>query len=740
MGAMPPSLRITLVVAALSALIVVKAGRASTDRPEGAAQGTRPSAAATSARDWAGYGGTVQQTRYSSLAQITRANVASLEVAWTYDTGEPGALQTQPIVVDAVVYGYTPTHKAFAVDGATGKAIWTFDSGIRGSGPNRAVMYWADGQDRRVFAAVSNFIYALDARTGRPIESFGSAGRIDLREHLGRDVEMLNVRLTSPGVIYRDTMIVGGRVGEVLPSSPGDVRAYDVRTGALKWSFHTIPHPGEFGYDTWPAEAWTFSGGANSWPGMALDEARGIAYIPTGSAASDFYGADRIGHNLFANSLIAVEASTGRRLWHYQFVRHDIWDRDLPSPPTLVTVRRNGQTIDAVAQATKHGYLFVFDRVTGQPLFPIENVSFPASDVPGEIASPTQPLPTLPRPFARQRLTEDLLTTRTPAARAWALDQFRTFRSEGQFVPFGVEKQTVVFPGFDGGAEWGGSAFDPTSGLYYVNANDLAWTGGLSPNTGGMSGQALYQQHCATCHRDDRLGTPPAIPTLVGVGERRTFAELATLVRQGSGRMPGFPQFDQTTVNAVIQFAVTGSDAPPGRGSGGGGAAPAAGGRGAGAPVSPLINNAFRFTGYRKFLDPDGYPATATPWGTLSAIDLNTGEYAWQIPLGEYPELVAQGLRNTGSENYGGPIATAGGLVFIAATNHDRKIRAFDKATGALLWQATMPSSGNATPATYEAAGRQFLVVAAGGGKSPQGGPGGVYVAFALPAGGRNTP
>ncbi len=360
--------------AAAGALLLLPAGLASLEQTAGRGGPVavaRALPAAASGRNWAGYGGTPQQTRYSTLSRINTTNVAGLQVAWRYDTGEPGAMQTQPIAIDGVVYGYTPTHKAFAVNGATGKAIWTFDSGIRGSGPNRAVMYWASGQDRRVFAAVASFIYALDARTGKVIRSFGTDGRIDLRQHLGRDPDTQSVRLTSPGVIYRDLMIVGGRVGEVLPTSPGDVRAYDVRTGALKWSFHTIPHPGEFGHATWPAEAWTYSGGANSWPGMALDEARGIAYVPTGSAASDFYGADRLGDNLFANSLVALDAATGTRLWHYQIVRHDIWDRDLPSPPTLVTVRRNGRTIDAVAQATKHGYLFVLDRVTGQPLFPV---------------------------------------------------------------------------------------------------------------------------------------------------------------------------------------------------------------------------------------------------------------------------------------------------------------------------------------------------------------------------------
>ena len=437
-----------------------------------------------------------------------------------------------------------------------------FDPGVPSSGPNRGVMYWRGGDETRMFAAAADFIWALDARTGLPIRTFGTDGRVDLREHLGRPPETQSVRLTTPGVVYRDLMIVGGRVSESLPASPGDVRAYDVRTGALRWSFHTIPHPGEFGYETWPKDAWTYSGGANSWPGMALDEARGVVYVPTGSAASDFYGADRLGDNLFANSLVALDASTGKRLWHFQFVRHDIWDRDLPSPPSLITLRQNGRTIEAVAQATKHGYVFVFDRTNGQPVFPIEYRPFPASTVPGEVTHATQPIPTKPAPFARQLLTADLLSTRTPAIHEWALEQFKTFQSAGQFIPFSVNRQTVIFPGFDGGAEWGGQAFDQESGLYYVNANDLAWTGGLAPNTSGHSGQALYLQHCATCHRDDRIGAPPSIPTLIGIGERRTFAEMASIIRQGAGRMPGFPTLDQPAVNAIVQYTLTGADEP----------------------------------------------------------------------------------------------------------------------------------------------------------------------------------
>ena len=675
-----------------------------------AQQGARP------ASDWPGYGGGPAQLRYSPLKQIDRSNVARLQVAWTYDTGETGGLQTQPIVVDGMLYASTPTNKTIALDAATGKLAWTFDSGFKWRAPSRGVMYWRSGDDRRVFASGDQHVYALDAKTGKPIAAFGENGRIDLRKDLGRDPSTQNVRLTSPGVVYRDLLIVGGRVNEGLPGSPGHVRAYDARSGALQWTFHTIPHPGEAGYDTWSKDSWTYNGGANNWAGMALDEARGIVYVPTGSASDDFYGANRLGDNLYANSLVALDAATGKRLWHFQFVRHDIWDRDLPSPPSLITVTRNGRRVDAVAQTTKHGFVFVFDRVSGQPLFPIAQQPFPPSDVPGEVAAPTQPMPARPEPFSRQRLTREMLTTRTPEAHKWALEQFDTFRSDGQFLPFAVGKQTIIFPGFDGGAEWGGSAVDPETAILYVNANEMAWTGGLAPAEAPVSGGALYRRDCASCHRDDRLGTPPQIASLVDIGDRRSRAEIAAVIRKGAGRMAGFPTLGDSAVAAIVEYLVTGKETETKR-----------------ADNSPA-EVAFRFTGYRKFLDPEGYPAIEPPWGTLNAINLNTGDRAWQIPLGEYPELAAKGIKNTGTENYGGPVVTAGGLVFIGATNFDRKFRAFDKAIGALLWETTLPFSGNGTPATYEIDGRQFVAIAAGGGKGRKGEPsGGVYVAFALP-------
>ena len=667
-------------------------------------------------QDWPAYGGAPENNHYSRLAQINRSNVKRLAIAWSFDTQEAGGLQTSPIVVDGVLYGITPTQKVFALDAATGKLFWKFDSGIRGTQPNRGLAYWADGKGKRILVGVMNFLYALDAVTGKPISSFAREGRIDLRENLGREpASDQSIVLTSPAVVYKDLVIVGGRNPETLPAPPGDVRAYDVRTGKVRWSFHTIPHPGEYGYDTWPKDAWKASGAANNWAGMALDPQRGIVYVPTGSAAFDFYGADRIGDDLFANCLIALNAQTGGRIWHFQGVHHDLWDRDFPSPPALLTVKRGGKSIDAVAQTTKQGFVYLFDRTNGQPLFPIESRKYPPSTVPGEVAASEQPLPTLPAPFARQLFTEDLLTTRTPEAHQWALENFKKFRSEGQFVPFSVGKDTVIFPGFDGGAEWGGPAVDAETGIIYINSNEMAWTGALAPNTGENSPRAIYMSQCSVCHGEKLTGSPPAIPSLVDVSNRLTPAQIAATIKSGKGRMPGFPNLTEDQLFALIDFLTSGenkelsSSAPP--------------------PASMK----YRFTGYHRFLDPEGYPAIAPPWGTLNAINLNTGEYVWKIPMGECPELAAKGQKNTGTENYGGPIVTAGGLVFIGATNFDKKFRAFDKSTGELLWETTLPFAGNATPATYEVRGRQFVVIAAGGGKDPKSASGGVYVAFALP-------
>jgi quinoprotein glucose dehydrogenase len=447
---------------------------------------------------------------------------------------------------------------------------------------------------------------------------------------------------------------------------------------------------------------------------MSLDAKRGILYAPTGSAASDFYGADRIGDDLFANCLLALNAETGQRIWHFQGVRHDLWDRDFPSPPVLLTVIHDGKKTEAVAQTSKQGFVFLFDRSNGTPLFPMEYRSYPVSDLPGEVAATQQGLPSKPAPFSRQTLSEDLLTTRTPEVHQWARDRFRAFRSGGQFVPFTVGKDTVIFPGFDGGAEWGGPAVDPETAIIYINANDIAWTGALAASEPKSNARALYQSQCSVCHGENRAGSPPQFPSLIGITTRLDSNSIAATIRNGKGRMSGFPNLSEDQLQALGDYLATGesrqieSTTPP----------------------SPARN--YHLTGYKRFYDPDGYPAVAPPWGTLNAINLNTGEYVWKIPLGEYPALAAQGIKNTGTENYGGPIVTAGGVLFIGATNFDKKFRAFDTSTGKLLWETQLPFAGNATPATYEVNGRQFVVIAAGGGKDPSSPSGGVYLAFTL--------
>jgi quinoprotein glucose dehydrogenase len=666
-------------------------------------------------RDWSVWGGSPENQHYSPLSQINRSNVKQLEVAWSFDSREKGGLETSPLIVNGVLYGLTPTQKVFALDAARGKLIWKFDSETPGTQPNRGLAYWSDGKDRRLLVGVMNFLYALNADTGHPISSFGSAGRINLQENLGREPSRQSIALTSPGIVFKDLVIVGGRNPETLPAPPGDIRAYDVRTGQLQWSFHTIPHPGEFGYETWPKEAWKTSGAANNWAGMALDAKRGILYVPTGSASFDFYGADRVGNDLFANCLIALDAATGRRIWHFQGVRHDLWDRDFPSAPVLATIRHDGKNVDAVAQTSKQGFVFLFDRLTGRPLFPIEYKKYPPSNLPGEQAAVEQGLPTKPLPYARQSLTESDLTNRTPEAHAYALAHFRSVRNDGQFVPFSVGKETLVFPGFDGGAEWGGPAVDPETGILYVNSNEMAWTGTLFADTGEHGAKAIYASQCGVCHGEARSGSPPEIPSLVGIGDRLSSGDISRTIQNGKGRMPAFPNLREDQLDGLVNFLLTGENRELSSGE------------------PQYVAMKYRLTGYRRFLDADGYPAIAPPWGTLNAIDLNTGEYKWKINLGEYPALAAQGLKNTGSENYGGPIVTAGGLLFIGATNYDRKFRAFDKSTGALLWETTLPFAGNATPATYMIDGRQYVVIAAGGGKDPKFGSGGIYVAFALP-------
>jgi quinoprotein glucose dehydrogenase len=652
--------------------------------------------------------------RYSPLKQITRENVGQLKMAWSYDSHDAfkdSEMQSNPIIVDGVLYATTPTLKVVALDAETGRELWSYDP-AGGAAPqrryrHRGVTVYRD----RVFFTYRNFLYALDRKAGKPIPSFGTEGRIDLREGLDRPAEKMSVSASSPGVIFEDMLIMGSTVPETLPGSPGFIRAFDTKSGKLRWVFRTIPRPGEFGYETWSKDSYKISGGANAWAGLSIDAKLGIVFAATGSASFDFYGANRIGDNLFANCVLALDARTGKRIWHFQGIHHDVWDLDFPAAPSLVTVTRNGQKVDAVAQITKTGYVYVLDRKTGKPLFDVKERQVLASNVDGEVLSRTQPYPVKPPPFARQAFTEAMITNRTPEAHEAVLKTFRSVDSNGVYTPPSL-RGTMLFPGTDGGGEWGGAAYDPDTGLLYVNSNEQPWIIRLVTH----DTKSLYKNNCGGCHGDDLKGAPPTFPPLVDIGKRRSRAELASIIREGTGRMPGFDHLGRGGINELVDFLITGKDT-------------------AVAAPDPRDENwlKYRNEGYILFRDPDGYPPLTPPWGTLNAIDLNKGEIRWQIPLGEYPELVAKGMKNTGSDNYGGPVVTASGLLFIGATNFDKKFRAFDKLTGKLLWETVLPAAGNATPSIYEIRGRQYVVIVCGGGKN--GAPSGSsIVAFALPA------
>jgi quinoprotein glucose dehydrogenase len=671
-------------------------------------------------RDWRFYHGDKGSTHYSTLDQINKDNVARLQVAWTYETGDKGEFQSNNLIVDGVLYTASPARKVIALDAATGKESWRFDpkterEDIVGN-RQRGLVYWDGADDRRIFTSAGTWLYALDARTGRPIRSFGENGSIHLGQGMGLEGTP-PTRINTPGVIYKDLLIMGGLVSE---QTPGALRAFDVRTGKLRWVFRTIPRPGEYGYETWPPDAWKTAGGASDWSGHSVDEERGIVYASTETAGPDFWGGDRFGMNLFANSVIALDANTGRRLWHFQLVHHDLWDLDCPNAPTLLTVTHNGRRIDAVAQGTKQGLLFVFDRVTGQPLWPIHERPSHASRIPAMTTWPTQPFPEKPVPLMRQLYTPDDVSDISPQARALTSERLSRGGSFGAFPPPST-KETILFPGPDGGFEWGGAAADP-AGVLYANLNEIPWSYQMVPTRGAggapvSRGERQFMIHCASCHGLDRRGDPAGgMPALLDIGNRVTPAHVMTLLAQGGGRMPPFNEVPEGQRRAIVDFLFgTEPSAPPERRS----------------PEDAQAEPPYAFGGFRRWFDREGYPAIKPPWGTLNAVDLNTGEIKWKVPLGEYPELTKRGIPPTGTENYGGPVVTAGGLIFIGATA-DETFRAFDKDTGKVLWQARLPFSGNATPSTYMVGGKQYVVISAGGGKS--GRPaGGSIVAFALP-------
>lgn len=595
---------------------------------------------------WLAVGGDRGGTRYSTLDQINRENVGRLQVAWTFHTGElvdgkGSTIECTPVIVDEVMYVTSANRRVFALEAATGKLIWEFDpkdygppaGPLASGGVNRGVAWWADPQDpkvQRIFHGTSDGrLYSIDARTGLLDPAFGTRGAKDLREDLDRDVTKLSYGPTSAPAVLDDLVILGFSTGEGPEiAAPGDVRAFDARTGKPRWSFRTVPRPGEFGNETWAGNSWENRGGANAWSGISIDVQRGLVFAGLGSASFDFYGGDREGDNLFANCVIALDGQTGERKWHFQTLRHDVWDHDLPACPNLVTIERDGKPVDVVVQVTKTGYVYVFNRENGEPLFEMDEVVAPASDIPGEKTAARQPVPRKPPPISLQIMSEADVTDIGEENRRSALEKLAGLRYGKAFMPPSLEG-TIVIPGFHGGANWSGASYDPSTGVLFVNATN-------QPN--------------------------------------------------------------------IIQLT----------------------------PAAEGARYKYTHRGYNKFLDHEGYPGIKPPWGMLHAIDLRRGEFLWQVPLGEFAELTARGVPQTGTPNFGGTIATAGGLVFIGGTM-DEMFRAFDARTGQVLWQAKLPAGGYATPATYSAGGRQFVVIAAGGAGKLDTKAGDSFVSFALP-------
>ena len=708
-------------------------------------------------KEWQIYGGGNENIKYSALEEINTKNVKNLQVAWRYSSGEASAtnrtdMKTNAIIVDGILYGLNPQLKLFALDAATGKEKWVYDAvkvPVRGRNIgrgdfaqstkiSRGVSYYKGAEnDQRILYTPGggHMLYCIDVLTGKLITSFGNNGMIDLHDDLGRNLDDLHISNTTPGIIYKDMIILGSRLAESEEAAPGHIRAYDVHTGKLRWIFHTIPQPGQPGYDSWEdPEAYKYAGGANVWGGFCLDEERGIVFAGTGSATPDFYGGNRKGNNLYANCVLALDAATGKLLWHFQTVHHDLWDWDVPTHPILATIKKDSKNIDVVIQITKQGYIFMFDRVTGMPIHPIEEIPVPGSGLKGEKTSPTQPVPTFFKPFVRQIFREEDLFKDGISEESYQeiKAKWKTLKADHMWNP-PSEQGTLQIPGWNGGAEWGGPSFDPTTGIMYINANESPWIVKMtepiseviaSSKTNLEAGKILYTRICSSCHGADRRGgeTTPALganSSLVGIEKRFSESEFKNLVTTGRGNMPPFGQLSNDEKTALAAYILNLE-----------------------AKQKELFGNsaantrpAYFSTPYRlaggKFLTKEGYPAIAPPWGHLTAIDLNTGKEVWKQPIGDYPELKAKGI-HSGTENFGSSVVTAGGVIFIAATR-DEKIRGFNKLTGELLWEADLPAAGIATPSVYQVNGKQYVVIACGGGGKQMTKSGDTYVAFALP-------
>jgi len=677
--------------------------------------------------DWGVYRGDQKGNQYSPLAQIHAANVHRLEPVWEYrtrDADQRSTMHVNPIVVAGVMYVTTPSLKAVALNAATGREVWAFDPAKHNNGKvvrlrNRGVAYWKGAEGERIFHFVRDRVYALDAKSGALIVSFGKGGYIDLRQNLGVDPARAVIEMTSPGAVYKNFLILGSRVNESYDASPGHIRAYDTVTGELKWIFHTIPLEGQLGHDTWKWVKGESYGGANAWGGITVDEERGWVFCATGSATEDFFGGFRKGNNLFANSVLALDATTGERKWHYQTVRHDIWDYDNPPAPILVTLRTGNSSRDAVVQLTKMGFTFVLDRDTGEPLFPVQERAVPRSNVPGEEPWPTQVFPLKPPPLVRQSLTEADLTNITAEARQHALKEFRKYLSGSIYTPPSVQG-TLTTPGHLGGAEWHGASFDPLLNVLYVNVNEAPTINKLRAvhdlpgdvqQTPAQLGRQIYEKTCVACHGADRQGVPPLTASLLDL--KKSQQEIEAIVLEGRNSMPAFRHFRPREMNALVAYLRS----APGEVK---------------SDASRSSPDRYTMETYAIFSDPRGVPAISPPWGTLNAIDLIKGDILWKVPLGEYPQLVAKGIRNTGTLNFGGAVATAGGVIFVAATA-DEKFRAFETHSGKVLWEYQLPAGGYATPSVYMIDGRQYVVIAAGGSGKNATKSGDSIIAFALP-------
>lgn len=679
---------------------------------------------------WPIYKGDSESTSYSSLSQINKTNVDQLKIAWTFqprdvtDGATFGKYECNPIIIGDVMYATSARHWLYAINARTGEKIWSFDPfyGEPGGGMYRGVTYWEEGEDKRILFTAGNHLFAVDAKTGEPISSFGQKGKVNLNIVQEGDTLAGWVIPTSPGIVYNDLIILGSEVSERYGAAPGYIRAYHVKTGELTWTFHTIPLPGEPGYETWPPDAWRYVGGANNWGGMSLDEKKGIVYAPTGSPTYDYYGADRKGKNLYGNCILALDATTGKLIWYFQTVHHDVWDYDIPSPPNLVTVEKDGKKVDALAQTTKTGFLFVLNRETGESLFPIEERVVPKTNIPGEETWPTQPFPLKPDPYVRHMITEDDLTDRTPAARDSVLKVFRSLRYEGIYTPPDAQG-TLLVPGSRGGSEWGGAAYDPDTHIIYINANESPeisrvkkakkQTPIAKDQTVYQVGKKLYMDNCANCHGVDRKGVHNN-PSLIDIDKKLTSEAVWNKIALGGGRMPGFGSVLGGHKEEIIAFLFELEKNKPYRKR---------------TTFTDTTSTYQNVTAYGYFLDHERHPAIKPPWGTLNAINLNTGDLLWKVPLGNYPELQQEGAPPTGTENYGGPVVTAGGLIFIGATR-DKKFRAFDKDNGLLLWETDLPGNGHASPSTYMIDGKQYIAISVTGEKEN---PDGYIISFALP-------